>query len=96
MLHVLPDVQATLQQIHELLKHGGTFVSVTTCLGRWKFLFGGVVFLLRNTKIFPVPVQFFKLSQLEELMVAEGLTVINHEKMDDRVPTYCIVARKTR
>ena len=28
VLHVLPDVQATLQQIHELLKHGGTFVSV--------------------------------------------------------------------
>ena len=91
---MLPDVQATLQQIHELLKHGGTFVSVTTCLGRWKFLFGGVVFLLRNTKIFPV--QFFKLSQLEELMVAEGLTVLDYEKMDDRVPTYCIVARKTR
>ncbi len=33
ILHLLPDVEAVIQQVHQWLKPGGVFVSSTPCLG---------------------------------------------------------------
>ncbi len=94
VLHVLEDVQGVIRRINELLKPGGVFISVTTCMGSQKALFGTIIFLARKLGILPVKINMFKLQELQGLLTGGGFKIAESEKMDDREPTYCIVARK--
>ncbi len=94
ILHMLEDLPAVIRRINELLKPGGIFISVSTCMGSLKLLFSPLAFLLRKTRIVPLHINFFTLSELQGIISAEGFQTVEHEKMDDRVSCYCIVARK--
>ena len=94
VLHVLDDVPAALRRIHELLKPGGVFISVTPCMSAYRVVFGPLFFLARITRLVPIRVQYFALPKLQALMTAAGFEVLETEKMDDRIPTFCVAARR--
>ena len=94
VLHVLDDVPAAIRRTNELLKPGGVFISVTSCMGSPKGFMGIVVFLARKLGILPIQINMLKLPGLQGLLTGEEFELVESEKMDDRVPTYCIVARK--
>ena len=92
VLHVLEDVPAALRRIHELLKPGGVFISVTPCISAYRVIFGPLFFLARITRLVPIRVQYFTFPKLQGLMTATGFEIVETEKMDDKIPTYCVVA----
>ena len=94
VLHVLEDARAAINRISELLKPGGFFISVTTCMGSQKAILGPLIFLARKLRILPIRMSIFKLSELQDFLTDENFEIIECEKMSDIVPTYCIVARK--
>ncbi|MFC1965236.1 hypothetical protein ACFLWG_04485, partial [Chloroflexota bacterium] len=79
--------------INGLLKPGGIFISVTTCMGSQKVLLSIFLFLARKLRILPLHINMFKLPELQGLMTRDGFEIVEYEKMDDRLPHYCIVAR---
>ncbi|MFC1945916.1 class I SAM-dependent methyltransferase [Chloroflexota bacterium] len=94
VLHMLEDPRAVIRRINQLLKPDGVFISVTACMASLKALFSIPVFLLGKTGIVPEHINFFKLPELQGLMTGEGFQIVECEKMDDKVPHYCFVARK--
>ena len=53
ILHMLEDIQAFIRRINELLRPGGTFISVSACMGDKKTLLSilPILDLLGNNKI---------------------------------------------
>ena len=94
ILHMLEDIDAVIHRINELLKPGGMFISVTTCLKSFKPVLGIVLFLARITRILPLHINMFKLSDLQGIITAGGFEIVKYEKMNDKIPNYSIVARK--
>jgi len=95
ILHMLEDIQLVIQRINGLLKPGGWFISVTTCMGeKQKALLSILVFLASKLRILPQHINTFKLSDLEGLLAGENFQIVECESMKDSVPTYYIVARK--
>jgi len=94
ILHMLEDIQAVVRRINELLKPGGTFISVSACMGDKKTLLGILVFLASKLRIVPQHINLFKLPELQGIITGEGFQIVEHERMDDTVPHYCIVAKK--
>ncbi|MFC2014612.1 class I SAM-dependent methyltransferase, partial [Chloroflexota bacterium] len=93
ILHVLEDTPAVMRRINELLKPGGVFISVTTCMGSYKVFLSIIVSLLKKAGVVP-HLNWFKFPDLQRVITGGGLQIIEYEKMDDKVPNYCIVARK--
>ncbi len=94
ILHMLEDIQAVIHRINELLKPGGTFISVSACMGDKKTLLGILVFLASKMRIVPQHINLFKLPELQGTITGGGFQIVEYEKMNDKVPHYCIVARK--
>ena len=94
VLHVLEDVQVVIHRINELLKPGGVFISVTTCLGSFKVFLGIITFLVKKMGILPLQINLFKLPELHRIITDGGFKIVEYERMDDKLPHYCIVARK--
>jgi 2-polyprenyl-3-methyl-5-hydroxy-6-metoxy-1,4-benzoquinol methylase len=95
ILHMLEDTQVVMGRINELLKPGGVFISVTTCMGEKKWAFLSIlVFLASKMRIVPQHINMFKLSELEGLMTRENFQIVEYERLKDSVPHYFIVAKK--
>ena len=94
ILHMLEDVQVVVRRINELLKPGGTFISVSACMGDKKTLLSILVFLASKMRLVPQHISLFKLPELQGIITGGGFNILEYEKMDDKVPHYCIVARK--
>jgi len=94
ILHMLEDIEAVIRRINELLKPGGTFISVSACMGDKKSFLGILVFLASKLRIVPLHINLFKLTELQGIISNGGFEIVEHEKMDDKVLHYCIVARK--
>ncbi|UCB42418.1 MAG: class I SAM-dependent methyltransferase [Dehalococcoidales bacterium] len=94
ILHMLEDIQAVMRRINELLKSGGIFISVSACMGDKKTLLGILVFLASKMRIVPQHINLFKLPELQGIITGGGFQIVEYERMDDRVPHFCIVARK--
>jgi len=94
ILHMLEDIQAVMRRINELLKPGGVFISVTTCMGGKKAILSILVFLASKMRIVPQHINMLKLSDLEGLITGENFQIVECESMKDSVPHYYIVARK--
>ncbi|MHC4256636.1 MAG: class I SAM-dependent methyltransferase [Planctomycetota bacterium] len=94
ILHMLEDIQTVIHRINELLKPGGTFISVSACMGDKKTLLSILVFLASKMKIVPQHINMFKLPELQGIITDGGFQIIEYERMDDKVPHYCIVTRK--
>ncbi len=74
MLHTLPDPLVALEGIHEMLKPGGTFVSVTPCL-RDKMSLSvrlqiQLMRVMRRIGAIPIPIRRLRSSDLDALIGA--------------------------
>lgn len=99
MLHTVPDPQAVVRRVLELLKPGGTFISVTPCLaGRTSFLVSLQILLVRlllKIGVIPVPIRRLKKSDLDDLMPHENFQVVDAEEIFRGASSYFLVARET-
>lgn len=100
MLHTVPDPQAVVRRVLELLKPGGTFISVTPCLaGRMSFLVGLQILLVRlllKIGVIPVPIRRLKKSDLDGLVSHENFQVVETEEIFRGASSYVLVVRKSR
>ena len=97
IFHLLDDTPRVLERIRELLKPGGTLVSVTPCLGEAGSLAIriAVVGVRIATWMRLVPrVRFFKLAELQGVLVAAGFELTQMERLEGGTPEYFVVARR--
>jgi len=93
ILHGLDRVEAVLSRISALLKAGGLFLSVTDCLGEKTTLTGIGYTLLSKAGIIP-RMNSFSRSALQEMIAANGFTVIEEKNLYPSPPNYFIAAQK--
>lgn len=91
MLHLLEDISPVLRKIHELLKPGGLFISVTPCLGK-KSLAGISLLLAGKAGLIP-PVKLFSLAELEHRITSAGFKIGESECLQEKGQQYFIVAK---
>lgn len=98
MLHTVPDPLAAVRRVSELLKPGGTFISVTPCLaGRMSFLVSLQILLVRlllKVGVIPVPIRRLKKSDLDGLVSEKNFQVVDAEEIFSGASSYFLVARK--
>lgn len=98
MLHTIPDPERTVKRIIELLKPGGTFVSVTPCLGgKMSFLVGLQILLVRvllRIGIIPIPIRRLRTADLDQLVADEKLQIVETEEIYKGASSYLVVAKK--
>lgn len=95
ILHLLPDKEAVIAGVHEMLRPGGVFVTSTACLGdSLKFRLIGLV-LPVGTALGLLPmVKFFTARELLKSLTDAGFE-IDHEWRPGRNKAVFIVARKS-
>jgi ubiquinone/menaquinone biosynthesis C-methylase UbiE len=100
MLHTVPDPQAVVRRIHELLKPGGLVVSVTPCLRdrmsllvRMKIQLVQILCLLG---IIPVPIRRITNSEIDALTERGDFQTIDTERIYKGASSYFLVANKIR
>jgi len=98
MLHTVPNPERVLQRTLELLKPGGTFISVTPCLGgKMAFLVRLQILLVRlllATGVIPVPIRRLRAADLDKLVAVKGFHTVRTEEIYKGASSYFIVARK--
>ncbi|RPE08159.1 class I SAM-dependent methyltransferase [Chitinophaga lutea] len=90
MLHLQDNLPAVLKRIHELLKPGGRFLSVTPCLGK-RSLAGIVLSIVSKTGLIP-PLRLFNIAEAESALIAAGFEVTETECLKRRGKQYFIAA----
>ena len=93
LLHLVPDIPATLTHAHALLNEGGLFISKTVCLGPRKWLFGPLIGVMRAFGKAP-PVAMFRADDLEAQIRAAGFDIIETGDYPAKPQSRFIVARK--
>jgi len=98
ILHTLEDYPQIVQKMMELLKPGGLFIATTPCLGekmplgtRLQFY---PIFLLSKIGFFPAYLKRFKTSELDDMIVANRLHIIESVPSYHIMTNYFVVARK--
>jgi 2-polyprenyl-3-methyl-5-hydroxy-6-metoxy-1,4-benzoquinol methylase len=98
MLHTVPDPQKVVQRTLELLKPGGTFVSVTPCLaGKMAFLVRLQILVMRlliATGVIPIPIRRLTTADLDNLVAIEGLRIVRTEEIYRNASSYFVAAKK--
>lgn len=98
MLHTVPDPQRVVLRVNELLKPGGSFISVTPCLREKMSLIVSaqiqVVRLLCKFGIIPVPIRRLQSSDLDELVSDGEFHVVETQKIFSGASSYFIAAKK--
>ncbi|WP_298261973.1 class I SAM-dependent methyltransferase [uncultured Litoreibacter sp.] len=98
MLHTVPDAEKVVYRTFELLKPGGTFISVTPCLGGKKSVFVTLqiwlVRLLLKVGVIPVPIRQLKSADLDALVSDDRFDVIDTEEIFKGASSYFMVAKK--
>jgi 2-polyprenyl-3-methyl-5-hydroxy-6-metoxy-1,4-benzoquinol methylase len=99
ILHLLEDNQQVMQRISELLKPGGFFISITTCLGEKKTFLLRLQFLpfilLSKTRLFP-SIKRFKFRELEDIIALRNIQILETEKLFHEMSFYFIAAKKNQ
>lgn len=78
LLHLLPDVPATLRGIHARLNEGGLFVSKTPCLGEMNVMIRLALPIAKAVGMAPDLTVFHELELLEEIKAA-GFEIVKKE-----------------
>ena len=92
LLHLVPDTEATLAMVHDLLPEGGLFISKTPCIGA-KWYYRPLVKAMQLVGKAPF-VRFLKVSELDHMMVAAGFEIVETGLFPPSTPSRFIVARK--
>ena len=100
IIHLLEDSEKVIQRIYELLKPGGLFISETACFRdkmdfktRLEFT---VYFIMKRLGIFPLHLNMFKTSDVEQLINRQNFRIVKAEKLFFNGMTISfIVAEKT-
>ncbi|GAA0179582.1 methyltransferase domain-containing protein [Clostridium sediminicola] len=93
ILYFIKDIDNVLARINELLKPGGTFISVTDCLGEKKTFLTSAQYLLSKLGVIPY-IRRFKVSELRETVEEGDFSIIEAFNLYDCPPNYYIAARK--
>ncbi len=99
LLHLLPDLQAGLSAIHQMVKPGGLFISKSVCIGEGGGLKTGLmklaIPLLQLVGKAPY-VNYLSVAALEQGVAAAGFQIVEPGNHPDGVPpARYLVARKT-
>lgn len=85
IIHLLEDCEKAIQRIHGLLKPGGLFISETACFKEkmnFKTRFEFTAFrIMRLLGIFPLHLNMFKTSDLEELLNRHCFHIVKTENL---------------
>ncbi|WP_315816118.1 class I SAM-dependent methyltransferase [Paraflavitalea speifideaquila] len=92
MLHLLENMPKALHRIHDLLKPGGLFISVTPCLGK-RSLTGIALLLISKVGLIP-PHRLFNLAELEGTIINTGFKMQETTCIQRSGQQYFLVARK--
>lgn len=92
LLHLVPDAEATLAMVHDLLPEGGLFISKTPCIGA-KWYYRPLVRTLQWIGKAPF-VRFLRVSEIDHMMVAAGFEIVETGLFPPSTPSRFIVARK--
>jgi ubiquinone/menaquinone biosynthesis C-methylase UbiE len=100
IIHLLDDSEEVIRRIHELLKPGGLFISATSCFKekmdfKTRLEFTSYRFMKR-LGIFPLHLNMFKTSDIEQLINRKNFNIVKAEKLFFNGMTICfIVAEKS-
>lgn len=98
MLHTVPNPKKVVLRTLELLKYGGTFISVTPCLGgKLSFVVSLQIFLVRvllKLGVIPIPIRRLRSSDLDDLVANKSLQLIETEEIFKGASSYFVVAKK--
>lgn len=92
LLHLVPDTEASLRMIHNMLPSGGYFISKTPCIGQ-KWFYRPMVGALRLIGKAPF-VRFLKTDELDQLVQDAGFEIVETGLFPPSTPSRFIVARK--
>lgn len=97
LLHLVDDVSASIARAYELLKSGGLFISKTFCLPQERSLKVSMIRLalplMQLLKQAP-EVHFLKVSQLDQLVLDAGFSLIEQGAYPEHPPRRFLVAQK--
>lgn len=92
LLHLVPDLERALGEIHDLLPAGGYFISKTPCVGS-KWYLRPLVGILQMIGKAPY-VNFLKVPELDEMIGRAGFEIVETALLPPSTPSRFIVARK--
>ena len=99
MLHTVPDPEAVMQRIRELLKPEGLIIAVTPTLrdklSFWVGLQIKLVQVLCSLGIIPIPIRRLKSTDLDDLVENAGFQIIDSEEIYAGASSYFVVGRKS-
>lgn len=93
VLHLLEDMDATIERCYQLLAPGGVFISSTACIGKANFLlkwllpFGGKLGVIPKVGIFGE-------DRLEAAITRPGFQILQNTVLNKHGMTSFIIARK--
>lgn len=93
ILHLVPDREAALGQIFQLLKPGGFFISSTVCLGETWVPYRPILGMMRFLGKAPM-VNIFPRRQLEAEVRDAGFEALEFPDVGSKATTAFMVARK--
>ena len=93
LLHLVPNLDRALSDIHARLRPGGMFVSTSPCLGEMSFLVRGLIRGMQRFGVAP-EVTYFTTQDLEAAMRWAGFDVLSSRTFEKAPTARFIVARK--
>ncbi|GAA0894707.1 hypothetical protein GCM10009122_43880 [Fulvivirga kasyanovii] len=92
LLHLLEDMPKALRRVHELLKPGGLFISVTPCMGKRSFA-GIALSLVSKLGLIP-NLKTYSVDELVDAITRRGFRIAESECLQKTGRQYFIVAKK--
>lgn len=93
LLHLVPDLDRALSDIHRQLRPGGVFISKSPCLGEMSFLIRGLIRGMQSFGKAP-DVTYFTTRDLEAALRWAGFEVMASRTFDKAPKSRFFVARK--
>ena len=98
VLHLIKDIEETLQKIKRLLKPGGRFISSSACMKDKMAFKNRVQFLMymfiKALGLFPLHLNLWKCRDIEQIVSKNGFNTTEKERLFSGISVSYIVAQK--